>query len=316
MLPQKDEVVRPQKVVMPPNIQMKKIILHTIVSLLMAVLSVAVQAQALVQPGKQWHVYTPGTCQCAYYTEILYVQGDTLIHDKTYSKLWRSDDSLRTVFLYRHLRQAEGKVWMYNAATQREHKLYDFSKAVGDTMHIVNAVCEDQQQVMKVLAVDALSYDGVAHRRLRLQNMLTAAEDIWVEGLGSLNGLVYPAYQSCSESSWSLWCMFQDKVLTYKAPHTTLCYSKYVGIAEEAHQLFELSPNPVPQGSLITVQWGATMPGARLVLYSITGQRLAVYPLRHDKQMSIPSAALQSGVYLLHLEYGAGARQVSKIIVL
>ncbi len=279
-------------------------------------LSHVLGAQSLLQDNKQWNVYTPGICLCGFYTEILYIEGDTLIHNKPYKTLWRSDDSLHIVFPYRYLREEAGKVFMHNADNQTTVKLYDFTKAVGDTIHVTNALCEDVSVVMTITAMDSVEYDGVFHKRWHLQNDLIGFTDEWIEGIGSVHGLVYPAYQFCSKSEWDLWCVFQDQQLQYKTPGTTICYSAPVGIEEMDTPVFYVQPNPVYGGQSIYIHLKHLLPRAKFVLRSLTGviHREIEVSQNHDLQMH--TEGLVSGVYLLQLIDNKYNRQMIKVMIL
>ncbi len=277
-------------------------------------LSYIVVAQSVLQDNKQWNVYTPGTCLCGFYTEILYIEGDTLIQNKTYKKLWRSDDSLNIVFRYRYLREEAGKVFMYNAVTQKTSKLYDFTKSIGDTIHIANALCEDTPVVMTVTSMDSVEYNGSLHQRWYLQSDLAGFTDEWIEGIGSIHGLVYPAYQFCSDSEWDLWCVFQDQQLQYKAPGTMVCYSAPVGIEEVAKPMFDIRPNPIYSGQTIHIQLKQSS-YAKFLLCSITGVIHREVEVKDD-DIDITTEGLPSGIYLLQFIDDKQNQQTKKIMIL
>ncbi len=279
-------------------------------------LSHVLRSQSLLQDNKQWNVYTPGVCLCGFYTEILYIEGDTLIHNKPYKTLWRSDDSLNVIFPYRYLREEAGKVFMHNADNQTTVKLYDFTKTIGDTIHITNALCEDTSITMTLTAIDSIEYDGSFYKRWHLQNDSAGFTDKWIEGIGSVHGLVYPAYQLCSKSEWDLWCVFQNQQLQFKTPGTTVCYSAPVGIAEIDTPVFYTRPNPVYSGQAIHVHTKHVLPHSRFVLRSLTG---AIHREVHSGQnydFRISTKGLPSGIYLLQLIDNNQNRQTTKIIIL
>ncbi len=279
-------------------------------------LSRVLAAQSLLQENRQWHVYTPGICLCGFYTEILYIEGDTLIHNKPYKTLWRSDDSLNVVFPYRYLREEAGKVFMYNANTQITTKLYDFTKTIGDTVHITNAICEDSTFSMTITAMDSVAYNGIFHQRWYLQSDSQGFTDEWIEGIGSVYGLVYPAYQFCSKSEWTLWCLFQDQQLQYKAPSTTVCYSAPVGIAEIDTPVFYVQPNPVYSRQPIYIRLKQALPHAKFILRSFTGIIHREVSSGQNYDLQISTEGLSSGVYLLQLIDNKQNRQTTKIMIL
>lgn len=120
------------------------------------------------------------------------LQGDTVMNDREYKSLIRVD---KASFIC-GLRQDGDRVYAcYGGSTQEEIQ-FDFSLKVGD----VFCTLMDEMDKMVVGKVDTVSVDGRLCKRLLMyagNNQMdeTSTEnivDIWVEGIGCMNGPHFP----------------------------------------------------------------------------------------------------------------------------
>lgn len=68
--------------------------------------------------------------------------------------------------------------------------LYDFNLNVGDTIPVYEGVCSPDNFITTIQLIDEITISGRTRKRLTLSD-----GDVWISGIGSLNGLLHPIYQ-------------------------------------------------------------------------------------------------------------------------
>jgi len=203
--------------------------------LILIILPTFLLSQNFISPSKQWNVLSGGGISES--TEIYKIEGDTLVDSILYYKLWISHDSLETLSNLGLLRE-ESDIVYFMPSNSTEGVLYDFSLEVGDSTMVRNVFCEEIP--ITVVNIDTVEYSGILRKRWHLNSDF--GEEIWIEGIGSVSGLVYTYYWHCIICPyWYLLCFHDNDVLEYIMPGGSYCYINTVGIDENQDNGMETS---------------------------------------------------------------------------
>ncbi len=122
----------------------------------------------------------------------LLIEGDTLIGGEAYKKLYKDKQK----YLYQGALREEGsKVYFVRSGHENIEFLYDFDLPVGETMHYGHYDAT-------AVARDVITVKGIERKRVKVKEIQTdpdeewANEELtgyWVEGIGSVSGLLEPA---------------------------------------------------------------------------------------------------------------------------
>ena len=186
-----------------------KIILLSLLNVSSA-LSVGAQVTTLplVEEGRTWHVASlcpieepkPGAEPMNFFRDLqgrpcigspyeYVLRGDTIIKGRNYKKLMRTDDSR----FIAGLRQDGNQVYRFDG-NGPEYPVFDFDLKPGD---VISNPYGDLDR-MCVKQVDTISIHGIKRKRLTMWTYSEDIEvmdhlaDIWVEGVGCMNGPNFP----------------------------------------------------------------------------------------------------------------------------
>jgi len=268
---------------------MKNYLVNTALTL---IISVSLHSQNFISENKLWNVkLTSGN---DIFTDILKIQGDTMINSTAYHILWISHDSLQNWFIMGFLREAD-KVVHFKSPYANEGVLYDFNLNTGETAFVKNYFCGDALIPITVIDVDTVEYSGIARKRWHLGNN-GQTEQYWVEGIGSLFGPVHTSYGFCvSNLSWNLLCFHENDTLRYIMPGEDNCYLTTVGIPQIPQTpSLQVFPNPVRQGQVLEIKTPSDPTHIQVV--DIFGS------VRISK--TIDQACQNQGIYHLHIPAG------------
>lgn len=212
------------------------------------------RSQTLVDTNKLWNV---STCQnfggCV--TISYKFNGDTIIGTHEYKKLlYTSDSSLKTNWYYYGAMREElsKKIYFHDLQNQNEYLLYDFGLNKKDTLTTNFNGCKIQMVVDSIDTVKLLN--GELQKRLFMKNVEVGYGGIWIEGIGSLNGLVYSQYY-CAVDIWDgLICFTENNILKYRDSGYNSCYINTTDIHEIKHKKNSILvfPNPFTNNIYIT----------------------------------------------------------------
>lgn len=173
----------------------------------------------------------------------------------------------------------------YNDTTMRV--LYDFHLAVGDTAYLQNGL---PGWPVTVQLVDTVFLAGYPRSRFELDN-----GDVWVEGIGSMEGLLRP-FLEIFENMFSLDDFCGEYVTADGVPYTS-CIPLVTGVPEELGRVLNVHPNPSDGTFMLSgARTGAT--------YRILDAR-GVEVLTGRMQASTTTVRMKeaaSGMYLLRID--------------
>ena len=159
--------------------------------------------QPIVVEGYNWNVVNrraqlDGNNTTEYSTIAEKIEGDSIINNVTYKKLWRSTNDEMTEFSIVALIREDienQKVWAYIG--EKEYLIYDFACSVGDKVTILKSLQSAENQVeeieMTIKAVEEIEYLGGA--KYNKYTATIADQDIvYYERFGSENGWYSRSY--------------------------------------------------------------------------------------------------------------------------
>ncbi|MEI6434062.1 MAG: hypothetical protein WCP32_04390 [Bacteroidota bacterium] len=220
----------------------------------------------LVETGKVWstiHNYFPGLIP---YSDYVKFQGDTTINGLTYKKVWRSVDALQSTWTSDGFIREDNSRHVYYmtwAGGPANNLLYDFSARTGDT---VNLFYDPMGIYFIVDSVDNTTLlTGETRSRLFLSAYAVGGfllgHDIWVEGMGSLFGVLQSGSCALVGDNPALLCFHENDTLKYFLNGFSTCFVT-TGTGERlANDIFiRVFPNPTTGQLSIRVYDPATLP--------------------------------------------------------
>ena len=186
----------------------------------------------IVEDGKQWNVlfsypWNPPEPQHKY-TDIYKIEGDTLVDGVSYKVMYTTrNENLTGWNLWGFLRETEdGQVLSRQDASSYEQILYDFSLEVGDTIIMNgNGFYPDR---MFVVETNEILIGGEPRKQIVLEYPW-GDQEVWIEGIGSLYGIIDSGSLFLTGGSTNLLCYYEDGDLIWQntTPGYDECYMVY-----------------------------------------------------------------------------------------
>ncbi len=277
------------------------------------------QSQNFIDENKQWNVIYEAGMPDVTFTEIYTIEGDTIINNLTYYKLWVSMDSLATHYVKGFLREANNRVFYLPASGYTKNGtpglLYDFNLQVGDTATIINEYGEVN---MEVTSIDTIEYAGVARKRWRVKGVGSEPYpiDYWIEGIGSTNGITSSLFWEVIVCpSWMLSCYYEEGNLLYRNPQAPACYvEEGLDVDNSTDNVFvHLSPNPVQQGHSFYI--ANTLQAKNIAVYTMSGQLVKEASVYDNTKIAVSTQDMPKGLYLVRLTTKNNRILTSKLLV-
>jgi len=199
------------------------------------------------------------------------VAGDTMINSTWYKKVYESTDSVFNVqnaSYYAAFRDSNKKWYTIPKLTANEHLLYDFDVILGDSI-VIDDPWSGVYDV-RIDKVDSILINGQYRKQYHAQ-LLPGYDNavIWIEGIGSVKGIIYPVFPFICHDS-KLLCFEESDTIKYMDSPNNECYYIEVGIEESINESeFHIYPNPTT--STITIRGNYKLPVV-VDLYDITGK--------------------------------------------
>ena len=195
----------------------------------------------IVEDGKQWNVlftYPWNPPEPAHrYTDIYKIEGDTLLDGMSYKMMYATrNEDLTGWNLWGFIRETEnGQVFSRRPSTSDEQLLYDFSMEVGDTI----CMCDYgyDECCMVVIEKGETIVNGEPRQQIVLEYPWGGGDgEVWIEGIGSLYGIIDSGSHFLTGGSTNLLCYYEDGDLIWQ--NTSLgydvCYFVYSGGGQQS----------------------------------------------------------------------------------
>ncbi len=221
-----------------------KLVMLLVLAVVMSANLSAQISKNIVDTTKQWNVL----CQYGGVTTTIFyriLERDTIIDDKKYNivqecrKYYTAEDTCHCRDAS-FIREDSGRVYAYAKELMcyitnypgGEYLLYDYNLFVGDSILLYRDsspypyaypyIAGGEYVVQKI---DSILVDDTYLKRIFLKcTDATEGVECWVEGVGSLNGLLHSACRYF-DISMHLFCAMQDDLILYKEnPNYSECY--------------------------------------------------------------------------------------------
>jgi hypothetical protein len=266
----------------------------------------AVSQMPLLDESRLWSMVNVN-CQPwgnAYTSHYLKIGGDTLINGIEYKKLDYSANESQTDWIDYggYIRETQdGKVY-YTRLGFDEGLIYDFSAALGDTVVVLNVELLPEPLEMVVILEDSILLEDGWHRMLVLEDEDYPGEETWIEGVGSLSGLVKSCLSAFGSAcgDYDLLCSSDNGVDIYINPEYPTCW--YVSTRIDNNlSLEELKVYPNPVRNILTID-GEFLRTGETYEFQLTDIAGRVVINERQSLPQIDLGNLQKGIYFLQLK--------------
>ena len=183
----------------------------------------------IVEDGKQWNVlfsypWSPPEPQHKY-TDIYKIEGDTLVDGMSYKVMYTTrNENLTGWSVCGVIRETEDKQVLYRRdGSAYDEILYDFSMEVGDT--IIMSGNGFYPNWMFVIETNEILVNGEPRQQIVLEYPW-GEQEVWIEGIGSLYGIIDSGSRFLDGGSTDLLCYYEDGDLIWQntTPGYNECY--------------------------------------------------------------------------------------------
>jgi len=296
---------------------MKKIII--ILSIIFIGITNVSSQVSFSEVGNKWYVlntYPNGTVQDPEFVEttttIYGNMGDSIINTETWMKIGSTKDSSLAIANYTYLgvtKVVQDYIQFIENGSNSIDTIYDFNLNIGDSVFY----SFDQGFLSTYLYVDSIDnvlVGGVNHKRIFFEKsfapLCCATEEVWIEGLGSLHGPLFPFLPKMLEiesynEPLDLTCFKQNGVSTWSNPDYSNCYTNIVlGVNNEKRmgETIKLYPNP-SSNYLVIESLGQPKSNVTIEIRGITGKLALTQKGVGFEKTTINTAQIPAGVYVV-----------------
>ncbi len=225
---------------------------------------------------------------------------DTILFEHTWQKLYCSFDSIPTKENskpFGFIREDNKIVYYLGPAVTFLPVLYDFNILLGDTIFD-----NDELPFMQVSKIDTIELYGIKRKKFYFKSDGADYGWRWIEGIGSVNGLLIPGTYPISHK-YKLLCLYHNNELLYYYDLMGECYPDFPypydtnGIYEKAaHKVLNIYPNPAKETVTINLK---KMAAGKLTIYTIDGKLIYRKHLAAMQTHNIPVAHIKKGIYII-----------------
>ncbi len=254
----------------------------------------------LLKEGNQWNVlrdyFNP-----IHYTEIINADLDTLVDGRLCKKVVSTrDTSTSAIYSNRYLLFEDTIARkIYSLDNQNNLRLYfDFTVQLGDTVTLYSPFYNSLDTFV-VSQISNVDINSSSRKKVTLDycssSFYVQNIDTWIEGIGSLKGLIYGSSPPYVGSQYTLLCVSSTNQIFYQNTNFSQCYYTNVDIDEYRKPFLLISPNPVIESIHVkNIPENAT----NLKVIDIYGS--CVYKsIIINGDMNVSLINLKSGLYIL-----------------
>jgi hypothetical protein len=288
---------------------MKKVIITSVMLCYILILS-AQSNLPIVDPAKKWtymfYLFEPPwiTYFDSYYTRF---GGDTIINQIDYLKIWESGDDPPEIWNLKGFAREDtnGKVY-FRSNNNDEGLAYRFDITVGDTFTMNNPF-HGISFTAEVLEDDSVFIEPLNEKRRRLKleeyDPVWTYEEYWIEGLGSMAGIVYSGEHMIPFTGGYLTalCSWYNNSVVYSNPEFNSCFITVStqDIQEEKNDLI-IQPNPLVCQSFVSYD-DINRTDLILEIRDILGNLILTTHYGNAKKIILYRSQFQSGIYIVSL---------------
>ena len=237
------------------------------------------------------------------WTDYLFLDGDTIINDTAYTKVYFSTDSTlqNDVSYLGGIREdtINKEIFFNHNSLMEEFLLYRFGMNIGDSALVSSMACYPIYMI--VADVDTITDElGIDRRRMLLDHWYDWYDEYWIEGIGSTLGLLTAGNFSCiADYNQELLCFSRNGLLNYMNPLYNRCFITEVTIDEQntGDKQVQIIPNPVSGTSVIKISGDVQIKNCKV--FDSYGRVVYEPSVANPK---IEKGSLKPGIYFLKIE--------------
>ena len=256
-----------------------------------------------------------------HFTRYNKFSGDTLINQTGYTRVWEAtDEGYSNWELKGFIREDTNSNIYLRTLYNQEGLIYKFNVNPGDNLSINNpfyVMCSTT-----VLDVDSvfLELSNEWRKRITLAPVDPYGnEEYWIEGIGSLAGILHSSYHSLplTGAGYDLLCYWENESLIYTNPDYNFCYSSTVSISEssEDNSIISVYPSPLTSQSYVSLN-SEDIKNGILEIRDIYGNLIKRTPIIPRNKILLERDQFKSGIYIITLFEGEKLIARKKFLVI
>jgi hypothetical protein len=270
-----------------------------ILSIGILIQALPLSSQSLVLPERIWsntnYAVVPGA---PYNSNWIKFEGDTLIDDTIYMKVYRSEDEFQDSWDPHGAIREDDAEKVYRHMDDTKYLLYDFNLEKGDS---ILTSPEGYAYVADVYTIYLENF-GDSLKRIDFSFLKDggAVEAYWIEGIGSSHGILQGARQvGLIGAGWAMVCFSESGNLLYQNEAYDECFPRgYLhnneGINAEGNDMeVRIGPTSICFNFSEIPQRKST-----LAIFDISGRLIWQEGTRGTKQITIQRSLFKSGIFL------------------
>ncbi|MFH2143751.1 MAG: T9SS type A sorting domain-containing protein [Bacteroidota bacterium] len=289
-----------------------------LISLLFFLSTTVIFFQEIVDTSKMWGTAIHRLPSFTIITEYIKFNQDTVIDTNTYKKVFRSTDEFQSNWIpYGYIREAIDKKVFYRTDTSsQEYLIYDFEANINDTIDVTSIYSYSNSWCLSNLpfivdSIDTIFFAGQDRRQYYLfSNYGGSVTEIWLEGIGSIHGILHNWDGSVGGDGYDLLCYWENEVLKYHNSIYSECYWYYTNIGDPIDLNVYVFPNPVTD-KLFIEMFNKDI-SYSVELMNIVGQVIFNGNFIDDGEIDV--SGFSKGIYFLKIQ-GEGFVETKKIVV-
>jgi len=230
------------------------------------------------------------------------MSGDTTINSTQYHKIYSQEVTSTHVQNTNYvgaMREQYKRILYIPKDNNNEIRLYDFSKNIGDTIQEYPA--QNVAECNTVSRIDTINLEGTYRRVFYFNNEFD--NNVWIEGVGSIHGLLLPFYkQPTCLCVRNLVCFYKDNQQVYLNPTYNSCNPLIDGVDSQKENFsLSLIPNPVKNTSVLKWSDMECVEFQHLIITDVLGRCTKTINVSEKTEVSITKADFLAGIYFLKL---------------
>ncbi len=206
---------------------------------------------SIVDKNKTWYNHIHYYMSMSVNTEVIGFGADTAISDTTYAKVLRATGGVEIPFLpYGFLREKEGRIFYKLDTDSPERLIYDFTITEGDTVIVYGLVEWSDNGFVEIEfrcdSIRSREFNSISRRVYHLSPTLQpdANTESWIEGIGSLSGILHNYDGRVGGDTYILSCVYHNDNMLFNKYESGDCIRLALRINDITSNSLKVYPNP------------------------------------------------------------------------
>ncbi|MCB0805236.1 MAG: T9SS type A sorting domain-containing protein [Bacteroidales bacterium] len=236
-----------------------------------------------------------------YWSMSYKISGDTVIDNKAYKKVFKSEEEFPVSWQYwGGMREENQEAWYIGINNYPESKIYDFDLSVGDT---INFIFDFQPMAVDSIVFKEINGEDRKHIYFSYPNM-GYTKECWIEGIGSNRGILQSGTAGFVGGWTWMMCKSENQQLIYMNPDYETCYMISTGIEDNrSGSKLRVYPNPAKGNFFVRLPDNISGNECILKMYNAQGELFEqINATTGDDRFILDSQKFPKGMYLIKVE--------------